>query len=190
MSLGQPILDALDVLQILHNSWCWISIIQLLGSITRSLMSAEVRDGTGALCSYRLTGSVDCTLVFVTRSVTSSARSSGHSRYRDHVTNPRRLLALLHYYHLNNKGEALLSAQFLLIYFAVSVELELLHLSSVIKGFTMCVVKSEGSPGCRERLCRSGLVVGAQSGRDRVRSETHSEGRVTLDTSHTRHGDN
>ena len=56
MSLGRPILDALDVLQILHNSWRCISIIQLLGSITRSLMSAEVRDGTGALCSYRLTG--------------------------------------------------------------------------------------------------------------------------------------
>ena len=82
MNLGRPILDALDVLQILHNSWRWISIIQLLGSITRSLMSAEVRDGTGALCSYRL--AVDCTLVFVTRSgVTSSARSSGHRRYRD-----------------------------------------------------------------------------------------------------------
>ena len=120
MTLGRPILDELDVPQILHNSWCWISIIQLLGSITRSLMSAEVRDGTGALCSYRLTGCVDCTLVFVTRSVTSSARS--HSRYRDHVTNPRRLLALLHYYHLNNKGEALVAAQFLLIHFAVSVD--------------------------------------------------------------------
>ena len=178
MSLGRPILDALDVLQILHNSWCWISIIQLLGSITRSLMSAEVRDGTGALCSYRLAGSVDCTLVFVTRSVTSTARSSGHSRYRDHVTNPHRLLALLHYYHLNNKGEALVAAQFLLIYFAV------LQLSSVIKGFTMCVVKSEGSPGCRERLCRTGLVVGAQSGRDRVRSETL---RVESDTRHIPH---
>ena len=117
MSLGRPILDALDVLQILHNSWCWISIIQLLGSITRGLMSAEVRDGTGAL--FIPAGCVDCTLVFVTRSVTSSARSSGHSRYRDQPPTAR-LLALLHYYHLNNKGEeALVSAQFLLIYFAV-----------------------------------------------------------------------
>ena len=86
----------------------------------------------------------------------------GAQAIADTVTNPHRLLALLHYYHLNNKGEALLSAQFLLIYFAVSVELELLHLSSVIKGFTMCVVKSpQGSPGFRERLCRAGLVVGA-----------------------------
>ena len=81
-------------------------------------MSAEVsRDGTGAL--FIPADCVDCTLVFVTRSVTSSARSSGHSRYRDQPPTAR-LLALLHYYHLNNKGEeALVSAQFLLINFAV-----------------------------------------------------------------------
>ena len=101
----------------------------------------------------------------------------GAQAIADTVTNPRRLLALLHYYHLNNKGVCAVSTD-------LFSSVEVLQLSSVIKGFTMCVVKSEGSPGCRERLCRSGLVVGAQSGRNRVRSETHT---VESDTRHIPH---
>ena len=163
------------MLQILHNSWCRISIIQLLESITRGLMSAEVRDGTGAL--FIPAGCVDCTLVFVTRSVTSSARSSGHSRYRDHVTNPRLpdcwpCSTIIIWITKGRKRWWLRSFYWSTLQWVLN--LNCCNYQVLSKG-CLCVVVSEVSPGCRERLCRPALVVGAQSGRDRVRSETPSD---------------